>query len=241
MRGDDKSPALDQSTTCAHSSPMRHFDDIFAIAAARKGGPDALSALFTKPLTTSELAAIPEDRWLSQLTKNIFNAGFNWKVVEAKWPGFEAAFDDFDVGKCSMMDDDTFDALITNADIIRNGAKIAAVRDNAAFLLELRAEGGAGTVLGGWPSTDYIGLLDTLKSRGSRLGGATAQYAMRFIGRDAFILSGDVTARLIAEGVIDKPATSKTAMRAVQGAFNTWMEQSGRSLTEISRVLAMSV
>ena len=47
--------------------------------------------------------------------------------------------------------------------------------------------------------------------------------------------------RLIAEGIIDKPASSKTTMRAVQGAFNTWMDQSGRSLTEISRVVAMSL
>ena len=51
----------------------------------------------------------------------------------------------------------------------------------------------------------------------------------------------DVTTRLIVEGVIDKPATSKTALRVVQAAFNTWMEQSGKSLTEISRVLAMSL
>jgi 3-methyladenine DNA glycosylase Tag len=220
---------------------MRHFTEIFDIAATHQGGTDALNAQLTKPLTHAELAAIPEDRWLAQLSKNVFNAGFNWQVVEAKWTGFEAAFNGFDVAKCSMMDDEMFDALLTNAAIIRNGTKIASVRDNAVFLLELRGQGGAGKVLGGWPSDDFIGLLDMLKARGNRLGGATAQYAMRFIGRDAFILSGDVTARLIAEGVIDKAATSKTAMRAVQSAFNTWMEQSGRSLTEISRVLAMSV
>ena len=47
--------------------------------------------------------------------------------------------------------------------------------------------------------------------------------------------------RLIAEGVVDKTPTSKTAMKAVQAAFNTWMDQSGRSLTEISRTLAFSV
>jgi hypothetical protein len=50
-----------------------------------------------------------------------------------------------------------------------------------------------------------------------------------------------VTARLIAEGVIDKAATSQKAMTSVQDAFNTWLRQSGRSLTEISRVLAMSI
>ena len=84
-------------------------------------------------------------------------------------------------------------------------------------------------------------LLDLLKTDGARLGGATAMHAMRFMGRDGFILSGDVTMRLIAEGVIDKAAGSKSSMRAVQSAFNEWMDQSGRSLTEISRILAMSV
>lgn len=220
---------------------MRDFDALFDIAAARHGGPAALEAKLTKPTPPDALAQMPEDRWLSVLTKCIFQAGFNWKVIEAKWDGFETAFDGFDVGRCAFMDDEKFDALLTDTRIVRNGTKIATVRDNAAFLMELRAEGGAGPVLGGWPSDDYIGLLEMLKKRGARLGGTTAQYAMRFAGRDSFILSQDVTARLMAEDVIDKPATSKTALRAVQAAFNDWRAQSGRSLTEISRVLAMSV
>ncbi|MDA7965101.1 DNA-3-methyladenine glycosylase I [Ruegeria sp.] len=220
---------------------MRHFDEIYSLAADRHGGPDALAAKLTKPKSVTELAAMPDDRWLSIITKTVFQAGFNWKVIENKWDGFETAFDGFDVGRCAFMDDEKFDALLQDTRIVRNGTKIAAVRDNATFLLELRDEGGAGQVLGSWPSTDYIGLLAMLGKRGSRLGGASAQYAMRFAGRDSFILSRDVTARLIAEGVIDKPATSKKAMTAVQEAFNTWMDQSGRSLTEISRVLAMSL
>ena len=133
---------------------MRDFDEIFAIAAERKGGADALEALLPTPLTPQELAAIPEDRWLAQFTKGIFQAGFNWKVIENKWDGFEAAFDGFDVGRCAFMDDEKFDGLLQDTRIVRNGTKIATVRDNAAFLLELREEGGAGAVLGGWPSTD---------------------------------------------------------------------------------------
>lgn len=220
---------------------MHHFDEIFSISATRHGGEAALDAKLPRPLAPDELAAIPEDRWLATISKSVFQAGFNWKVIEAKWAGFEAAFHGFDPGRCAMMDDTMFDALLSDTRIVRNGTKIAAVRDNAAFLLELRDQGGAGAVLGGWPSSDYIGLLDLLKRRGSRLGGITAQYAMRFAGRDSFILSADVTARLIAEGVIAKPATSKAELKAVQEAFNIWMEQSGRSLTEISRVLAMSL
>ena len=220
---------------------MRHFDEIFEIAAGRKGGPEALDALLPTPASPQELANIPEDRWLAQLARSVFQAGFNWKVIDAKWDGFEEAFHGFDVGRCAFMDDEAFDALLSDTRIVRNGTKIASVRDNAAFLLELREEGGAGKVLGGWPSDDFIGLLDLLKTRGARLGGSTAQYALRFMERDSWIMSADVVARLVAEGVVDKTPTSKTALRQVQAAFNTWMDQSGRSLTQVSRVLAMSV
>lgn len=217
---------------------MRRFDEILTISADRHGGLAALETkIGTPPHDVTDLA---EDRWLSVMTKCIFQAGFNWNVVETKWPGFEAAFHGFDVGRCAFMDDEEFDAHLRNTDIVRNAAKIQTVRDNAAFVMDLRSEGGAGKVLGGWPADDYVGLLEMLKKRGSRLGGMTGQYAMRFAGRDSFILSRDVTARLIAEGVIDKPATSRTALKSVQAAFNTWSQQSGRSLTEISRVLALS-
>lgn len=220
---------------------MRSFDEIFDIAAARHGGAEALEAKLTKPEPVADLIAKPEDRWLATLSKCIFQAGFNWKVIEAKWDGFETAFDGFDIGRCAFMDDEKFDSLLQDTRIVRNGTKIATVRDNAAFLLELRDEGGVGQVLGAWPSTDFVGLLEMLKKRGSRLGGTTAQYAMRFAGRDSFILSQDVVGRLIAEGVVDKQPSSKKAMAQVQAAFNSWMDQSGRSLNEISRVLAFSL
>lgn len=217
---------------------MRTFDEIYDISAIRHGGPAALEAKLGRP--DPHVAQLPEDRWLALMTKCIFQAGFSWKVIESKWPGFEAAFDQFDPGRNAFMDDEKLDALLRNTDIVRNGAKIQTVRDNAIFLLDLRAEGGAGAVFGNWPDSDFIGLLEMLKKRGSRLGGTTGQMVMRFAGRDGFMLSKDVTGRLIAEGVIDKPATSKTALRAVQAAFNDWQQQSGRSLMEISRVLAFS-
>ncbi len=47
--------------------------------------------------------------------------------------------------------------------------------------------------------------------------------------------------RLVAEGIIAKAPTSARDKAAVQSAFNTWKAQSGRSLTEISRVLALSI
>ncbi|WP_299351357.1 DNA-3-methyladenine glycosylase I [uncultured Shimia sp.] len=218
---------------------MRSYDELYAIASERKGGKDALETMISLP--DPNVTEMPEDRWLATMTKCIFQAGFNWKVIENKWDGFEAAFHGFDVDRCAFLHDEDMDRLMSDKGIVRNGPKIRTIIDNAHFLQSMRDQGGAGKVLGGWPSTDFIGLLDYMKKDGARLGGMTGQYAMRFAGRDAFILSRDVTGRLIAEGVIDKPASSKTAMKAVQAAFNTWMDQSGRGLTEISRVLAFTL
>lgn len=222
---------------------MRTFDEIYAVAADRKGGADKLEELIVSgTYTPRKLEDMTDDRWLSFFTQHVFSAGFNWKVIENKWPGFEEAFKGFDVGKCAMMDDDWMDALLQDTRIVRNGAKIASVRDNAVFFQELAAEhGSASKAIADWPDSDYVALLETLKKRGSRLGGATAQYALRRGGKPSFVLSQDVVARLVAEGVIDKAPTSKKALAAVQEAFNTWAAQSGRSLTEISRVLALSV
>jgi len=86
-----------------------------------------------------------------------------------------------------------------------------------------------------------VGLLALLKTRGSRLGGNTGQYFLRFMGVDGFVLSRDVIARLVAEGIVDRAPASQKTMAAVQEAFNAWQAESTRSLTEISRVLAMSI
>lgn len=221
---------------------MRTFDEIYEISAERKGGHDALEALVGElPKSADELAAISDDRWLAAMTKCVFQAGFNWKVVESMWPGFEAAFEGFDIGHCLMLNDEDFERLVSDKRIVRYGAKIKAVQQNAAFIASMADQGGVGKVIGDWPSEDYIGLLQLLKKSAARMGGTTGQYCLRFQGKDSFLLSQSVVGRLTAEGVIDKAPSSQKAMRQVQDAFNIWKEQSGRSLTEISRVLAMSV
>ncbi|MEM1129323.1 MAG: DNA-3-methyladenine glycosylase I, partial [Pseudomonadota bacterium] len=167
---------------------MRTFDEIHAIAAARKGGTEALEAMLEKPKPPAEIAAIPEATWLATFSRGILSAGLNWKVVENKWPTIEPAFRGFDVDALAMMDDDWLDALLADPGVIRSGAKITAIRDNAIFLQGLRAQGGAGQVFADWPSTDFKGLLELLKTQGARLGGATGAYGLRYLGRDSYIL-----------------------------------------------------
>jgi len=221
---------------------MRTFDEIFEISAGRKGGAEALNDLLDPPTNTRELEKITNDRWLAQMTKCVFQAGFNWKVVNSMWPGFEEAFNGFDSGYCAMLTDEDFDRLVSDKRIVRYGAKIRAVQHNAFFINQLaRDSGSAGAAFANWPTGDYSGLLAMLKKRGSRLGGNTGQYFLRFMGVDGYILSRDVIARLVAEGVVEKAPTSQKAMASVQEAFNKWSQQSNRSLTEISKVLAMSI
>lgn len=220
---------------------MRHFDDIYALAVARKGKDGVLESL-QHPKSQDEIAALPDDRFLALMTKCIFQSGFNWKVVEAMWPGFEAAFDGFDIGHCAMLHDEDFARLVSDTRIVRHGPKIRAVQENAVFLSGIaREHGSAGAFFAGWPTDNYVGLLDLLQKKGSRLGGNTGQYFLRFAGIDSFILSQSVVNRLIAERIVDKTPSSAKDKAAVQAAFNTWREQSGRSLTEISRILAVSI
>ena len=220
---------------------MRRLSEIYDIAAERKGGPESLEALLDKPRPEDELARTPDDRWLAAMAKAIFQAGFNWSVIENKWRGFEAAFDGFAPGRVALYGDAELDRLLADTGIVRNGAKISAVIRNAALLLDLaREHGSASRFFAGWPETDQVGLMAFLTKKGARLGGVTGQRVLRMMGKSSFILSGDVTARLIAEGVVDKPPSSKRDLAAVQTAFNTWREESGRSLTEISRILALS-
>lgn len=92
-----------------------------------------------------------------------------------------------------------------------------------------------------WPDSDYIGLLDLLKTRGAHLGGDSAMRFLRDIGKPAFIPTPDVVTALIREGVIAKVPGGKKDFAAIQAAFNRWSEESGRDLTAISRTLAMTV
>jgi 3-methyladenine DNA glycosylase Tag len=222
---------------------MRSFADIYGQAAERKGGEAALEALIAehKAASPAELAAIPDDRWLAQMSKCVFQAGFSWKVIENKWPGFETAFHGFDPALNAAMSDDEFDAHLRDSSIVRNARKILAVRDNAVFLRDLAAEHGcAAAFFAAWPDTDFVGLLEVMKKRAARLSGETAMRFFRFMGKASFIATRDVTSALIGAGVIDKPPTGRRDLQAVQEAFNAWSRESGRDLTALSRVLALS-
>jgi 3-methyladenine DNA glycosylase Tag len=222
---------------------MQSFDEIYERAAARHGGRAALEAALAEypAKTADELAAIPDDRWLAEMTRGVFRAGFNWRVIDNKWAGFEAAFHGFDPPLNAAMSEEEFDAHLKDTGIVRNAQKVASVRANGQFLVDLaREHGSAAKFFAEWPDADFIGLLDVVKKRAARCHGETAMRFFRTMGKPAFMTTRDASAALIEAGVVDKPPSSRKDLQAVQDAFNGWSEATGRNLTTLSRVLAMS-
>ena len=222
---------------------MQSFEGIYARAVARKGDDSTLKALLPTGIKSSgELAVIPDDRYLAEITKAVFKAGFAWKVIDNKWAGFGEAFWGFDIGRCSFISPDDEDVLCRDTRIVRNRQKILTVSHNAVMISELAREYGSfSRVVADWPSDDFVGLLDLLAKQGARLGGMTAQYFLRSMGKDSFVLSRDGVYALIEAGVIDSPAVGKTAKKKIQHCFNCWQQESGFNLAEISRILALSI
>lgn len=221
---------------------MRSMTEISRIAAKRKGGTDALERLLSRPLSPRKIRKIPDDRWLSAMSKCIFQAGFNWQIIENKWPRFEKVFEGFDVNRWIMMSDDDLDRLLKTDGIVRNVAKIRSIRKNATFLKEITGvHSSVGDYFAAWKPTDFCNNLRKLQKSGARLGGKTSQVFLQRMGVDAIAFTPDVIKALQREDIVDRIPGSNRDWTAVQTAIDAWRNQSDRSLTEMSQILAFSV
>jgi 3-methyladenine DNA glycosylase Tag len=219
------------------------FEKIKARAAARKGDDTVLQSLLGPVPDNAALTWSPDDRVLSMMAMRIFSAGFVWRVIREKWPGFEEAFLEFEPKRLLFQPDDYWHDLTADRRIVRNPQKIRAVRDNAAFVTRVAAEHGSfGKFLAGWPRNDQIGLMGFLGKNGTRLGGNTGQYFLRWAGWDAFILSPDVVLALRDAGldIADAP-TSRKDLSTIQDQMNRWAGETGLPYAHLSRILAMSI
>ncbi|MEP9388296.1 DNA-3-methyladenine glycosylase I [Mesorhizobium sp. KR9-304] len=222
---------------------MPSFKKIRERAARRKGGEAALQSLLGPKPDNTAVANVPDSRILSTMAERIFSAGFVWSVIEAKWPGFEEAFLGFEPKTLLFQPEDFWHDLTSDQRIVRNGQKIMSVRDNAAFVDRISKEHGSfGKFLAAWPADDQVGLTDYLGKHGSRLGGATGRYFLRWLGWDTYIVSPDMAAALRDAGLdIAETPSSKKDMQKVQDQINAWAKETGLPRAHISRILAMSI
>jgi len=218
------------------------FKRIRERAAKRKGGDKVLTSLMPKKPNNKALAKLPDDRVLAEMAERIFSAGFVWSVIDNKWPGFEEAFLEFNPKRLLFQPAEFLEKLVSDTRIVRHPGKIKAVRENAKFVLDIAREHGSfGKFLANWPADDQVGLMEVLGKRGTRLGGFSGQYLLRFLGLDAFVLSGHVLLCLRDSGVPIGSGTSKKDLRLAQAQFNAWREESGLPITHISRTCALSI
>lgn len=219
------------------------FKRIRERAAKRKGGEKVLATLLPKPPDNKALARLTDDRVLSEMACRVFSAGFVWSVIDKKWPGFEEAFLEFNPKRLLFQPAEFWEGLASDTRIVRNPQKIRSVRANAQFVSDIATEHGSfGKFLAAWPADDQAGLLEILARRGSRLGGYSGQYLLRFLGRDSFVLSGDVLLCLRDSGVaLSAMGTSKKDLCAAEAQLNAWSKESGLPITHVSRICALSI
>ena len=221
---------------------MAKFDTIYERALARKGGESALEKLLPEVASKAKLRKLGDDRYLAMMTKCINQAGFSWKVIENKWPEFEEAFHGFKPETLGLLSPEQWEAYTSDRRVVRNWQKIKALQDNVYFVQEIaRSHGSFGAWLAHWPDEDQVGLMNHLKKHGSRLGGQTALWFLRRVGKDCFILSRDVVAVLKSIGldIADQPSSKRDLLR-IQEQFVRWKQETGMPFSHLSRIVACS-
>lgn len=221
---------------------MTPFARILEKAAKRHGGIEALEAMLPKPKSPAALRRVPDDRYLSQMSLRVFQAGLKHSMVEAKWPAFEAAFLGFEPRRVRAMSDEAIEALMKDARLIRHLGKLRATRDNAAALCELSAtHGGFGAYLTSFSPDRTIALWDELAKRFRQLGGASGPYFLRNVGKDTFLPTVHVAKALQAYARHEGGFSGKAARARAQDLICAYAAESGRPLCQVSRILALSV
>jgi DNA-3-methyladenine glycosylase I len=80
--------------------------------------------------------------YLETMSRPVFQAGMNRRVVEAKWDGIRDALKGFDPKVVAAFGPRDVDRLVEDPRMIRSRGKIEGVIDNAHAILELDAEYG---------------------------------------------------------------------------------------------------
>jgi 3-methyladenine DNA glycosylase Tag len=221
---------------------MVGFAAIEKEAERRQGGARALAAALPTPKPAAELAALPDHHFLSQMCLRIFRAGLKHSVVDAKWPGFQGVFFNFDPRRVAAISDESLERILNDTRVIRHWGKIRAVRDNAAAMCELAEQHGRfGTYLADWPATRIVELWEDIAKRFSQMGGNSTPYFLRMVDKDTFILTEAVVKALNRWDAYRGTPKGKADRRKLQETFNGWSAETSRPLCQLSRILALSV
>lgn len=135
-----------------------------------------------------------EAAYFERLSLEGAQAGLSWLTILNKRERYREVFWDFDVDRTAAMTDADLEALMLDAGIVRNRAKILSVRRNARATIELRPDGGLEALIEGFAPTrtpqpartselpttspESIALSKALKKRGFGFVGPTTMFAL---------------------------------------------------------------
>jgi len=126
----------------------------------------------------------PKDdaEYFDRLSKAIFTAGLNWKMVENKWPNFRKAFDGFSPGKVSGITEKRVKVLMKDTGIVRNEKKIRATVENAKGVILVEKEFGSfGKYLDSFGKKEAE-LQEDIRRRFKHVGPSTARMFLWSVG-----------------------------------------------------------
>lgn len=129
-----------------------------------------------------------------RLSLEAFQSGLSWVTILRKRDAFREAFDGFDPDAVAAFDEARVAALMANAGIVRNRAKILATIGNAAATIALREHGGLAELVWSFApestpapllmaevpssSAESLALSKQLRQRGFSFVGPTTMFAL---------------------------------------------------------------
>jgi len=127
-----------------------------------------------------------DEAYFENMTHVIFQAGLSWKMIEARWPNFKKAFENFSVDRVARFNEDDVKRLMADSGIIRNQKKILATIHNAKQFQRIRKEFGSfQRYLDGLDkSKNYSLVIKELGKIFKRLGPSSARIFLYSVGED---------------------------------------------------------
>lgn len=126
-----------------------------------------------------------DDGYFEQMSRSVFLAGLNWRVIEKKWPDINRLFDNFSIDAVAQFNDEDIDRLLKDEGMIRSAKKITAVVANAQTMQKVKQEFGSfATYLQVVKAKSEEALLKDLHKRFAFLGESTAVIFLFSVGEE---------------------------------------------------------
>jgi DNA-3-methyladenine glycosylase I len=126
-----------------------------------------------------------DDGYFEQMSRAVFLAGLNWRVIEKKWPDIKRLFANFSIDAVAQFNDADIDRLLKDDGMIRSAKKITAVITNAQTMQKVEQEFGSfGKYLQAEKAKSEEVLLKDLHKRFAFLGESTAVIFLFSVGEE---------------------------------------------------------